>query len=289
MRDRRSRGSQYIGLVLLLALLAGGPPCWGRYISLNVKTKGEFVERFVSVSGVIANEGDESAYQVQALLEIEGHAVGLPTIAEIRPHEQQSVKVNVPVGVLEQGAYTGVLRVGYADGNGYALSTVAVIPVSKRVNPPSPVTAVVRAGDVASSGEIDVLVSNVVRRPAPVRVRLIAPRELTVTPSDARIVLQGGQQESLRFAVRNASALPGSSYAVFAIVDTEENGAHTSVVHSDRMAILAAAGTPSSSVLIVALALIPIAVLLFVRVSRWAVVRLKKAPPPGAVPRRVSG
>ena len=244
MRDRRSRGSQYIGLVLLLALLAGGPPCWGRYISLNVKTKGEFVERFVSVSGVIANEGDEPAYQVQALLEIEGHAVSLPPIAEIRPHEQETVKATVPVGALEAGAYTGVLRVGYADGNGYALSTVAVIPVSKRVNPPSPVTVVVRAGDVASSGEVDVHVSNVVRRSAPVHVRLIAPRELTVTPSEARVVLLGGQEESLRFAVRNASALPGSSYAVFAVVDTDENGARTSVVQSDRMAILDAPPSP---------------------------------------------
>jgi len=289
MRDRWSRGRQYVGLVLLIGLLAGGPPCWARYISLNVKAKGEPVERFVSVSGLIANEGDEPAHQVQALVEIEGHAVSLPLIAEIRPHEQQTVKATVPVGALEQGSYTGVLRVGYADGNGYALSTVAVIPVSKRVNPPSPVTAVVRAGDVASSGGVDVLVSNVVRRTTPVRVRLIAPRELTVTPSDARIVLQGGQQESLRFAVRNASALPGSSYAVFAIVDTEQNGAHTSVVQSDHMAILASADAPSSSLLIAALALIPIAVLLFFQVSRWAAMRIRKAPPPGALPRRVSG
>jgi hypothetical protein len=272
-----------------MSLLASGSPCWARYISLNIKPKGEVVERFVSVSAVIANEGDEPAHRVQAFFEIEGHTVSVPPIAEIRPHEQETIKASVPVGALEAGAYTGVLRVTYADGNGYALSTVAVIPVSKRVNPPSPVAVVVRAGDVTSSGEVDVQVSNVVRRSAPVHVRLITPGELTVTPSDARVVLLGGQQESLRFAVRNASALPGSSYAVFAIVDTEENGARTSVVQSDRMAILASADAPSSSFLIAALALIPIVVLLFVRVSRWAAMRIRKAPPRRAMPGRVSG
>jgi|RhiMetdeSRZDD1v2_1073273.scaffolds.fasta_scaffold47877_2 hypothetical protein len=278
-----------LGLVLVIFLVAIGSPCWARYISLNVKPKGEVVERFLSVSAVIANEGDESARDIRVTVEAEGHALTLPSIAEMRPHEQQTIKAALPVGALDPGSYTAVLRVGYTDANGYVLSTVALVPVSKRVNPPSPITVVMRAGDVASSGEVDVQVSNVVRRTAPVHVRLIAPRELTVTPSDTRIVLQAGQQESLRFAVRNASALPGSSYAIFAVVDAQENGAHTSTAQSERMSILAPADTPSSSFLIAALAATPIAVLLFVRLSKWAAMRIRKAPGHRVSPRRVSG
>ena len=289
MLAEQRRSFHCVWLVVLIGLVAGGPPCWARYISLNVKPQAEFIERFLSISAVIANEGDEPAHHVQVFLDAEGHTLTLPPLAEIGPHDQETVKANLPVGALEPGAYTGVLRVSYTDGNGYALSTVAFVSLSKRVNPPSPVTVVVRAGDVASSGEVDVHVSNLVRRSTPVRVRLIAPRELTVTPSDARIVLQGGQEESLRFAVRNASALPGSSYAVFAVADTEENGVHTSVAQSDRMSILGSADTPSSSFLIAALAATPIMVLLFVRLSRRAAMRIRKVPAPRAVPRRVSG
>jgi hypothetical protein len=55
------------------------------------------------------------------------------------------------------------------------------------------------------------------------------------------------------------------------------------------MSILAPADTPSSSFLIAALAATPIAVLLFVRLSKWAAMRIRKAPGHRVSPRRVSG
>ena len=289
MLGKGHRGSRVLGLLLVMILVTIGQPCSARYITLNIKPHAEVVERFLSVSAVIANEGDEPARAIQVSLETEGHAVTLPSIGDIRPHDQTTVKLSLPVGALDPGSYTGILRVGYTDANGYVLSTVAIVPVSKRVNPPSPVTVVLRADDVASSSNVNVQVNNVVRKTMPARVRLITPRELTVTPSESHIVLHGGQEESVRFAIRNASALPGSSYAVFAIVDAEENGTHTSTAQSDRVSVLAAGGASSSSFLIAALALTPLLVLLVFRLSKRAALRIKKMPGHRAMVRRVPG
>lgn len=276
--------------MLVLALLAAAEPCRARYITLDVRPSAEFIERFLRVSASITNAGDESAYKVQVSLEAQGHFIVLPTIDQIGAAEQKTIAATLPVGEVAPGSYTAILRTRYTDFNGYQFSTVTVVPVSKWVSPPSPVSALMTAGEITSSGEIRIRVTNLSRRISPVRVRVVAPDELMVSPPEIRLRLQNEQEEEqVRFTVRNASALPGSVYAVFAVLDTDVQDLHASTTVSARIPILAPGGMPSSPFIIAGLAATPIILLALMRLFRSASAHMKKIPHRRMTTRKVSG
>ncbi len=281
-RSSASRSWMTAGVLVLLGFVAlGEPPCYGSVIRLRIVPQAELIERFLNVSVELLNEGDEPAFMLQATVEAEGRSVTVPMLNRLGVGDGAKMAIHLPVGEPGPGSYSAVVRIQYTDANGYAFSTVAVTPFSKWEQTLSPVTATIQSADLASSAGVRVRVRNVDRRPHEVRLRLVAPRELAVSPAAARLSLPAGARQAVTFDLSSESALPGSAYVVAAIVDSEDQGRHTSTTVSTSVRILAPAWSRYRTLAAVGgLAVLPLLVVAVLRLRR-RLRRAAKLRPPG--------
>lgn len=262
-------GSGLVGLCLLGTLLGLVQAAEASYIRLRVTSQTRMVERFLVVTINLTNEGDEDAFSLQATVEAEGRAVTVPLVHRMAVKEEVETTVHLPVGDVPPGTYQAVVRVGYTDANGYPFSTTTVASFVKWEGAVSPLVASVRASDLSPSGDVQVRVANVDRRAHEVRVRLIAPREVSVRPAVARVSLGPGARDTVRFKVESESALPGSAYVVHAILDTDAGGRHASQAASATIRVLAPTWSRRGALLgLGGLAVLPLVVLALLRLGR---------------------
>lgn len=261
--------------VLCLVLLSV-QPCVAGYIRLDVKPNAQFIEQFIAISAPITNNGDEPAYQVQVSVEGEGRTVSLPAIEHIGINEQKTIAATLPVGPLTSGSYSVIIRTRYIDSNGYPFSTVTVAPASKWTNVISPVVAVLEVRELLLSTHLLVRTTNMGRRASDIRLRIAAPEDLIIDPPEVRFRLQGGQEEQVSFVVRNGFALPGSSYAVYAILDSRMQNLHASTAFATQVPILARGTSGFTPLLILAgLVSLPMGILVLIRLLSRMSVRFK--------------
>lgn len=256
-------------MALVCLVVAAALPCQASFIRLRVLPQAEITERFLTVSLDLRNEGDEPALLVRATVQAANREITVPVVNRLAVGEQVKMPIRMPVGLLEPGSYSAVVRINYSDEKGYPLSTITVAGFSKWDAVPTPVVATIQAADLSSSTSVLVRLSNVDRRPHRVRLRLIAPRELSVDPALVPVSLPAGGRESLRFTLSSESALPGSTYLVSAIAESETDGHHTSTVASTTVRIQAPAWSHREGrILVVILAALPLAVVALIRLVR---------------------
>lgn len=283
------RSRTWVGcLTLVLLLLLSVRPCVAGYITLDVRPSAEFIEQFITVSASITNNGDEPAYKVQVSVEGEGRSVSLPAIDHIGINEQKKIVATLPVGTLTPGTYSTIIRTGYIDANGYHFSTVTVVSGSKWTNVISPVVAVLEVSELSQFSHLRVRVSNMGRRESDIRLRIASPEELSIDRPEIRLRLQGGQEEQVSFVVRNVSAIPGSSYAVYAILDSRMQDLHTSTAFAAQVPILARGGSSGFTplLILVGLASLPLGVLVLFRLIFRVSLRFKTQQQRHVRPRR---
>lgn len=273
------RGGRWLAGLLLLGMLLGlVQPVEASYIRLRVTPKTQVVERFLVVTIDLINEGDEEAFSLQATVEAEGRAVTVPLVHRMAVREEVETTVHLPVGDLVPGTYQAVVRIAYTDANSYPFSTTTVASFVRWEGAVSPVTAHVRASDLSLSGSVQVDVTNVDRRTHDVRVRVAAPREVSVRPAVTRVSLAPGARDTVRFEVESESALPGSAYVVHAILDTDAHGRHASQAASTTIHILAPAWSRHRALLALGvLAVLPLGLLAVLRLAR----RIRSRPAAG--------
>jgi len=73
-------------------------------------------------------------------------------------------------------------------------------------------------------------------------VRLLLPQELSTTSPAQDLSLASQQETSLKFPIRNFSALDGSVYAAYAIIEYENGGRHFTSMAPGTVAIRADKG-----------------------------------------------
>lgn len=264
---------------LWLALIGTGE---ASVIRLSISPTAELAERFLILSVSVKNEGDEPALHLRATIEAGGRSVTLKGPGRLAPGDHQILEAgSVPVGWLQPGSYSVVIRLDYQDGNGYPFSTLVVAPVSRWEEPLSPVHLTVESGEFAASGIIRVQVTNRDRRPYDVRLEVLTSHEFTVTPRFARLVLAPRQAEEVRFTLKSKTALPGSAYPVFAIADGVHQDRHISTTaHATVQVLNSSSGSTTAVMVMIAIGILPLLLLALHRL------RSRVAPRAGARPSR---
>jgi hypothetical protein len=88
----------------------------------------------------------------------------------------------------------------------------------------------IESSHVGRSGHLNLKLKNPSEQAKEVHIRLFLPQELSVENPTPTIYLSPHQETSLRFPVRNFSALEGSTYAVFAVLEYDQGGLHYSTL-----------------------------------------------------------
>jgi hypothetical protein len=176
----------------------------------------------------VTNNGDEPAYNVQVSADINGQMSTTPIKERLEVKGKHSVEISSDMALTKPGRYPVIVNVDYMDANQYPFSAMTITHFVHRENLPSQIFGTLQNIDISSGGSMNLSLKNLDDKPKNVAVRLVLPKELSSSAVSRTISVKGKSEERVRFDIKNFSALPGSSYSVFAIMGYDEGELHYS-------------------------------------------------------------
>lgn len=194
-------------------------------ITTNVLTKN-----MTTAMLELMNSGDEAAYDVQAsLLLPEGFESKPVFIGQINPYEPFEGNFTITFTErINKGKYPLAVLVDYTDTNGYPFSSVSsghiiyeTPTVSRIFGSMSELSLVEK-----ESGRLVLLLKNLDETPHDTRIKLVLPAELKVVEGQRDVSIASKNEKEMYFDVTNLAGLEGSTYAVFASIEYDDDGLH---------------------------------------------------------------
>jgi hypothetical protein len=214
-------------VVTLSLLLLFAAPAHAGFISIQTELTPGYDGKAFTLHATIINRGDEAAHDVSIAAELSGAVAHSPEVALLGPNESKSMELTQDVAILKRGEYPVVVTVKYKDANHYPFSAISVAPLIYGDSKPSRIEATVSNLEFSDKkGFLNLTSRNLDGQPEEVSVRLVTPKELSVTQFIGRFTLDGGAAEDFRIPLSNISANPGSNYQVYALVEYEDGGLH---------------------------------------------------------------
>ncbi|OGR90423.1 MAG: hypothetical protein A2992_01755 [Elusimicrobia bacterium RIFCSPLOWO2_01_FULL_59_12] len=185
----------------------------------------------------VTNRGDEAAHAVQLKTELAGAAQTSPLQSILPVGNSYAADFQLSVQRLPPGRYPLILHILYADANGYPFSIVTVAPFELRAAPVPQVLGLLGNAAIHRRGRVTLKLKNLDAQEKRLRVRLLLPQELSADSSSLDLTLRPDQETRTAFAIRNFSALAGSTYPLFAIIEYDLAGLHHTAIASGLVQI----------------------------------------------------
>jgi hypothetical protein len=213
----------------LIFLLISLSPAWASFISINTEMQDIEIQELIGQSEVtIRNQGDEAAYDVSISIKLpQGLSAEDIFIGRLEAGGSYKGAVTIETqGEVSEGVYPSVLLVNYKDANSYPFSALAPFQVVYRKRTSSNVFGILE--EVTLSGDkretITLSIKNPDQEPHDLGIRLYLPKELNVDEPGKSVTMEPLGERPVDFQISSFSALPGSSYVVFASLTYEEDG-----------------------------------------------------------------
>lgn len=254
--------------ILIVALLARLLPFGAQasFISIRTDAAAHVDGSNAIVTVRTTNLGDEDARNliIESLLGVQ--RVSGPTHPVLARGQNFEERLELKTLPPEPGQYSILVKTHYADANVGRFTALSVVPL--RIGETRAVDLVI-AGmpNVAllERGVLQLKLKALEDRDVDVNVRLMLPDELSCSNGEQSLLLFPRQNRRVDFAIENVAGKPGSSYAVFAVLDYSVDKCHNSVVTSGVVSIPAPkplfAGTPWAWTGVVILLLIAVIVI----------------------------
>jgi len=208
-------------------------------ISLTITANTTARPPDLNVQIVVANVGDEAAHDVQITLRKENETTTLPLRSLLAPHASAEVESNLSIERTVLGRHPLFVTVGYADTNGYPFSAILCATFFIEKDTSSDIFGMMRTEPLAENGRLSLQLKNVGQEEVGFRTNIFTPRELSVGDYEREVQLSPERETSFEVPVRNFSALPGSRYQVYAVVEYEKENVHYTNVISGQVEIIA--------------------------------------------------
>lgn len=224
----------------LLYLLALTSPAVAGTISIGITPAVELKDGELTARVGVSNSGDEPALSVGTVLTFGEQQARSELRKALAPNEAMETALALRVGDLAPGRWPYRVAVDYADGNQYPFQAVHTSLVTVGSPPPAKVAIpLIRSEGFGRNGTLRVTVKNLagVAREAALRVTL--PDGVEVTKPLERVALAPWAEAQVAVPLVNRTALPGSRYPAFAIVEYDEDGVHQAVVAQGLVSIVA--------------------------------------------------
>lgn len=224
-----------VAVVLLVALLVGSA---GATITIELNAEGR-VESGVAFTLTAKNTGNEAAHDVEPEVAYEGKTTKGDAVAALEPTTSHEWKFALPPPP-GTGTYPVVVRLRYADANGYPLSALLVHLQRTAGARSGPARPTLTSGPVSRFGNAKLVIDNPGPQPLAGRLTLVLPTEFQTDPENqpAQVPAQGRNEMTLVF--QNAGALPGSVYPIYATFEYDLDGIHHAVVSNTTVEVVIA-------------------------------------------------
>lgn len=179
----------------------------------------------------LLNSGNEAAYDVQISLLTESFESNPIHLGKLNPNEPAEEDFEIRLKrIISPGRYPATIIVDYTDANGYPFSSVSSSFIVFKNSTVSKISGLI--SETSLSGKeskiLTLSVRNLDDEEHDVDVKLILPREIKVVDAEKKISIGPKQEKSLDFEVSSLSAIPGSTYAILASIEYEDDMHYTS-------------------------------------------------------------
>jgi len=246
------------------------------HITLETKSGSSFRQGEVSVNVEITNSGDEPAMSVQVEAILGDRSLTSPLCEELPVGQTHRAVLEMGPPPAPAGIHTVILKVHYTDGRGYpftALTSIGVVTTVPELDR-EPLTATLAPSPSRRRNELTLTVATSTEEPMEAHIRLVLPGELSCKKPDLDVSVPPRETQTCRFLVDNEGALPGSTYAILAVIDYTIRGQHRSVVAGGTLSIKGAQPWPrtrrTGGLIIIAVLLMAFGVIQFRRKDREA-------------------
>lgn len=241
-------------LFLISWLLVTVTPVTASYISLTTTLSSKVEDQNLKVAVSVTNKGDESAYNVQAELVVNGKQILSEKKAELTVNSSYQFQTTIPISKTKPGTYPLVLILHYTDANQYPFSALTCQTFAYKREATPPIFGQLKPVTFSKEGKLHFSLKNLSDSKIKVKTYLVVPKELTTVDKEKEIVSAPRSEQSLNFLLKNFSALAGSTYQVFAISETEDREFHYTSISPGTVKIVTSSeifGLGYSAILII--------------------------------------
>ena len=217
-------------LALLFTLCRSGFG-YSASLSLGIDASTRFFDGQISAKVTITNQGEESAKSVyvEALLGERSVSSSKIETLPVSFTNEWSMKLGPPP--KPRGVHTIALRVRYTDIYGHPASGLHAVPVYTGDAPAGrPIDSELSSTTIKQSGELKLTLNVHQGFTNEVACRLVLPSEIRCDQPVARLRPTAGEKVEHLFEIYNGTALRGSRYRVFVVLDYFLDGLHASTV-----------------------------------------------------------
>src|SRR5262249_53484434 len=159
---------------------------------------------------------------------------------DVAPNATFDDELTVETGTLGPGRWPYQVTVDYADANLYPFQALLVTTIAIE-NPPTAKLSVskIESSGIAESGPVTIHLKNLSATERDVGYRVIAPEGLEVSDPPANVHLAGWAEAKSSVTIVNRTALAGSKYPVFVVVEYDDGGMHQTVIGQSIIEIVA--------------------------------------------------
>jgi hypothetical protein len=216
-------------IFFLFVLLQGMGIAQGSFISMETKTSTTLQENTLVVKVTVTNKGDEPAYSVQVVVEAHDKSASTPVKDVLKINESYEVETTFDMDIQMVGRYPLIVTVDYADLNQYPFSAISSSYFVYKEDVGPKIHGKIEGVGISKSGRLVLVMKNLLDTEKKIKVKLVVPRELSVTEPILEVELGSKSEREIRFDIKNFSALVGSSYQVFAVMRYDDDDKHCTV------------------------------------------------------------
>lgn len=226
----------FVLLLLVLSLLAD--LALASYISFKTTVTSKMEGNTLRILVSAVNEGDEAAHNVQAEIRLGDKKILAGKKDQLEVDQTYVAHAAFEVPFKNPGQYPLVITLHYTDANQYPFSALSVHKYTYKHESPAEIVGQLRSAKFTQKGKIEYVLRNMSHEPISVFTRVVSPRELSVKNDRIKFLLAARSSKSLPVEIENFSALPGSTYQVYAITEYEKGGGHFSVVSPGTVSVI---------------------------------------------------
>jgi hypothetical protein len=246
-------------ILLFLVMMVIIPMVTASFLSMQSTITATEDETIIKVT----NLGDENAYNVQLSLDINEQKKISSVKNQLGMQESFEWKVPLDAKLENPGKYPLILVTNYQDANFYPFSAISVSTFDYKKGTLSDIIAKINNIELSDEGNLQLTIKNTAETAKDLNIRLIVPKELTVDRDKLRAKLPGKTQSTINFEIEKFSALAGSSYVVFAVIEYDENGRHYTTMASGVVNVIEKKNIFNNQILLISLLVILVVIFVY--------------------------
>ncbi len=202
----------------------------GGYITIETKASTAIEGNNLKISVETKNKGNEAAYNIEIISNVQNEPKSGKIKDVLNVDETYKVEMDFNLNLENPGKYPAVVYVNYTDANQYPFSAISCMQFNFGENVSSQIFATSADMQMSNKGTFLLNIKNLSEKEKDVQVRLIVPKELSLLNSPKKVSLKARSEKEITFDINNFSALAGSNYQIYSLLEYVETGKHYTAI-----------------------------------------------------------